>query len=744
MTTASSAVTNADMRRAPITLQSPRDGLNPQQVLTLYGRLTASIWTVDDRDEPLALCFCALVLLLDPFADIRRIANCLPHNGDRFALTDFHNALATFGYRASGIALQGGTLDPRVGPALVLAGRGATDPMILWTWREDGQLRGAAYCGATMAIRPWIGQAHDKACVFVRIDEARLPHAPVARRASGIGWFRAVFTRFTPQLRKIFAIGLLLQLLSLSVPIFALMTYNRILTSNEIRPLAYLSVGLLLVVLAEYLLRRLRSGVLAWMTTRIDYLVGVAIFEHLLRLPAALVQTASVSDQVARVKTFESVRDFFCGPVLMTTLELPAAAMSLVLLTILTGPLVTVPLVAIALFGVLFWLIWRLVRIRIYKAAIEASAMQRFTLDAFSKIDSLHLDGLVDRWVANYRQLSGQDVWAGMRLQLVGAAGELLAQLLTGLSAIALLVVGTHQIWAGEMGAGHLVAALMLLWRILGPFQSLCGMVPRVEQVRNALRQIDELMELPTEAAFEKGSMSSRRLRGQVAVTQLAVRYDRASAPAVVGLNFSLAAGQVCALTGPTGAGKSTVLKALLGVQPLAAGAIHFDGFDIRQLDPRELREQMSYVPEQIDIFDGTLADNLRLGAPMSNDDALRDALHRINALSMLDRLPDGLRTRLTRDGPLMRDQLLRQQIGLARALLKPARILLIDEQPSAALLQGLDASLSHLLANNRGQTSIIFVTHRTDFLRQADVIVGLRIGRPPIVGDLDTVARLL
>ena len=89
-------------------------------------------------------------------------------------------------------------------------------------------------------------------------------------------------------------------------------------------------------------------------------------------------------------------------------------------------------------------------------------------------------------------------------------------------------------------------------------------------------------------------------------------------------------------------------------------------------------------------------------------------------------------------------DQLLRQQIGLARALLKPARILLIDEQPSAALLQGLDASLSHLLANNRGQTSIIFVTHRTDFLRQADVIVGLRIGRPPIVGDLDTVARLL
>lgn len=725
--------------------------LRDQTASDLYEELIATAWTQKPETEPLARCLCRLVSELAPLQSSATIAGSLP-GGDRpFDLVDFMNTLAHLGFRSSPLCRKLRDLDIRLMPCLVVGPKGsaqsaqADGPSVVSVERgDDGEPRLVMFCGTSgkSRILPADDPALNKTVeiiVFTRIE------GTIDRRDDerGLGWIRHLFSRFQPSLRLVLLIGLALNLLALGAPLFIMLVYDRVIGPQATEPLYFLIAGAMILLGAEAVLRKIRSECMSWLTARLDFLVGVTLFDKLLRLPPRVIEQTGSSSHIARIKTFESVRDFFCGPALSATLELPSTLLSGVVILILGGPIVLVPIAAAILYALAFVIMRSRVNLAIRAAALESSIIQQFRLETIEKQESIRLDGLSKHWAAKHRELSGRETAAQYSVYILGVIGELTAVAITGLVSLLTLGVGAQLIWAGQMGPGELIAVMMLTWRMIGPFHALCTLVPRFEQARNAILQINSFMDLDTEEDEAVNTVRVPSLKGDVSLISAALRYEASAGPVFMGMNLEAKRGEIVTITGPNGSGKSSLLKLILGMQRPLLGSVRLDGFDIRQLSPKDLRGRIAYVPQDVLIFDGTLAENLRIAEPLADEDALWRALSQAGAAKQVQRLPEGLSTRVGVLRDPSYDEVLRQRIGLARAFLRDAPLVLIDEQPSSALRAGLDKSLINYIEQSRGQRTVMLVSHRADFIRMADRAIALRPGMTPIVGSPDQVLEL-
>ncbi|SLN69382.1 Toxin RTX-I translocation ATP-binding protein [Aquimixticola soesokkakensis] len=706
----------------------------------LYARLKGTNWTIRSQDEALAMCFCMMVLKLDPLVHPRTIASVLQGAPDQvFDETAFINAMASLGFRYLRLKAKLSDLDERLLPALVCT----PDHGAQVFYNETGQAHlFDGHEGAHVPLETSDGRAD--VLVFSRIVESDMATSKTARESTGWTWFAAVLRRFRPQMRFMLVLGVGLNLMSLLVPVLILVVHSQVISSGDLNPLYYLCFGAALIVGIELLLRRLRSRFAVWMMARLDYIVGCASFEKLLGLPANALTSAGISSQLARIKTFEAVRDFLCGPLMISAMELPMSLMALVFLTLLGHTIVLPALFVMGMFVLLILASRRRAGIQIRRAALESSRMQQFTLETFAKFEAIRLDGLSEKWQDRYRALSGREQMALMRLALVGSRSEILAHFLVGISTVLTLFFGAKLIWAGQMGAGALIACVMLQIRALSPLHALVGMVPRLEQLRNSVIQINQLMDMEDEETAQPRSMASSRLGGHIQFSNIALRYDPKAPLIFSGFSLEIAAGEVIGITGPSGSGKSSLLKMPLALVTPQLGGVRIGSFDIRQLNPVDLREQIAYVPQYVDLFSGTIAANMRLGMPIARDTEIESALVEVGAWEAISQFPDGIYTVIdpTVLGETM--PLLRERLGLARALLRDTKILLIDERPTAMLLAGFDEDIRRCLTRYRTEKTILFVSYRTDFLRMADRVVALQENGRAQIGTLDKIVRMV
>ncbi|PTV97409.1 ATP-binding cassette subfamily B protein/ATP-binding cassette subfamily C protein LapB [Rhodobacter aestuarii] len=717
----------------------PKLGHAESAAQLFYARLKGADWHVTPDAEPLALCFCMLVLRLKPTLHPRSLAAIInasaDHGFDRMALV---NTMAALGYRYDRVRLMLTDLDIRVLPALIV-GR---DGQALVYYRDGDDI--ALFDGATrQLVDPTQYRQEVEVYLFSRLNPDDLATSQTRREATQQAWFLSLFSRFWPHLRSVVLMGISLNLLALLVPALILAVYAFVIDSGQIAPLQYLAAGAALLLGFEFTLRRLRSRVLTWMMARLDYLVGVSSYDKLLGLSAEALNTAGVSSQIARIKTFEAVRDFLCGPLILSAIELPVTVLALVALFWIGGTLAVPILVAIIVLVAITLIARRGIAVRIRQSAVEGSKMQQFILDTFTRLESIRLDGLAGIWMDRFLHLSGREQFAMLRMSRLAATAEILAHLTVGLATLGLLFIGTKQIWAGELAAGALIAAMMLQLRALAPLHAIVGMLPRIEQLRNAIEQIDRLMDMSEEIDLnDHEEVNAAALNGQIRIRNVSLRYGPKVPAVLSGFSIDIAEGEVIGITGGNGSGKSTLLKLPLGLSTPQLGAVQLGGFDIRQFNAAELRERVAYFPQTVDLFSGTLADNLRIAMPIARNADLEAALEEAGALNQLRSLPDGLQTvvdpaRLSASQPL-----LRERIGLARALLRPAQVLLIDERPAMALLAGLDRDIERVLKQSRGHKTTLFVSSRTDFLRLADRVIAMTGDGRAQVGPLDKIMR--
>ncbi|WP_269502432.1 ABC transporter ATP-binding protein/permease [Burkholderia sp. IMCC1007] len=332
------------------------------------------------------------------------------------------------------------------------------------------------------------------------------------------------------------------------------------------------------------------------------------------------------------------------------------------------------------------------------------------------------------------RALSDSTFW----VLALGLLTRLFTDLGTGLGAAAVIAVGAWRVRHGDMSLEALLIVLMAGSEIFRPLRDLRGVLHQGMIGQSAANAIHALLDARSETPTTVAPRVPH-VRPEIAFDGVSFAYPGRRADAHAALSFTVRAGETVAIVGPSGAGKSTIVRLLLRQHDAQGGAIRIGGHDVRALDADQVREMIAVVAQDATLFDGSVADNLRLGRPDASDADMIAAARAANAHDFISALPEGYATRIGERG-LMLSGGQRQRIAIARALLRDAPILLLDEA-----LSSVDAENEALIQQaldrlTRGRTTLV-LAHRLSSVIGADRILVLDQGR---VVDAGTHAELI
>ncbi|WP_264000217.1 ABC transporter ATP-binding protein, partial [Mycolicibacillus trivialis] len=314
-----------------------------------------------------------------------------------------------------------------------------------------------------------------------------------------------------------------------------------------------------------------------------------------------------------------------------------------------------------------------------------------------------------------------------MRLLRMQIPGQLLFSLVSQLALIILAGTAAALTVSGDLGVGQAVALIVVIVRYLEPFTTIAELGPALGSTRATLERIGAVLSAPTTPAGT-GALPAATGAPEVVFDDVTFGYPGSTTPVLDGVGFRLAAGTTTAIVGPSGSGKSTVLALIAGLHLPGSGRVLIDGVDTAGLDLANRRAATSVVFQHPYLFDGTIGANVRAGDPAAADDDYRGAMRLARVDEITARLPDGADAAVGEAGSALSGGE-RQRVSIARALLKPAPVLLVDEATSALDTENEAAVVAALTADPRPRTRVV-VAHRLASIRRADRVLFLEGGR--------------
>ena len=685
----------------------------------------------------LAACILPLLSALNWEGDLVHVAESLPHFADKLDLTDVLNVMANMGYASRSLKTRPAHMDPRLMPCLFVPD-GEDMAQVLIEPTADG--KGRVFDAATRSYctQPMPATSGTVWCFNVIDAEARAHMEETPR-----DYVQAISRRFYPLIARMMVASMVSNILILATPLFIMTVYDQYLPTGSLSLLLALLAGVTISLAGDHAIRTLRSRMIAYVGARLDHLLGLAIFRRLMMLAPSYTEQANSNSQIARMRDFEMIREFFTGPMATSLAEAPFVVIFLVLMAILGGPLVLVPLGAMILFVIMAWAIRPRVNARISDSSRASTRRQEFLVEALSNPRAIKEAGAAQVWRERFRLLSADAVHKSHLSSRMNAAVSASSQALVTVTGLATLGWGVERVLGGSMTVGQLMAAMMIVWWVLRPLQTGFSLATQIERVQSSAAQINRLMQLRPERMAAPSIQSMPRFKGKVSFSNVSLRYSPDADPALLGVSIEAEPGELVAIVGPNGSGKSSVLKLLLGLYRPQTGSVQLDGVDIRQVDPLELRRSVAYVPQRAEVFFGSIAQNLRLVSPTASEEELRWACEEAGLLEDVMAMSQGFETRV---GDSHTDRLttsFRQRLSLARAYLKRAPVTLFDE-PAATLDFMGDRQFMKTMERMRGHSTVMLVTHRPSHLKLADKIVVLIQGQVRMAGPAAQVASRL
>jgi len=675
----------------------------------------------------LSNCLLPLLNSLNWRGDKRHVAEALPHFTNALDVTAFRNVMATLHYQSRPLKLDLTRIDRRLFPCLFLPENG--DAMVLLGYEPDG-LR--VFDGGLNEERILPrGKVKGTAYFFSEIDLDDLQSSQ-----GKVGWFRAVSERFRSLVYQTLGITFVLNILALVTPLFVMAVYDKVVATKSLPTLAFFAFGVGIAIVCDMVLRMIRSKIMAFIGARLDNIVGIAIFHKILFLPPAFTERATIGAQVARIKDFETIRDFFTGPMALVMFELPFVLIFIITIAVLGGPVAFVSIIMIACFLILGLVITPLLRNSVSRAARASSKKQELIVETLSGMRAVKYCGAEQRWMERFREYSASAALDSFYTAQLSAAMQTISHILMISAGLGTIIFGVFRVLNGDMTVGGLVASMILVWRVLAPLQTGFISLTRVTQVKSSITQINGLMNIKGERDQHALVTPIKQMEGFVTFARVSIRYSPDSDPALVGVSFDIEPGEVLCVVGGNGSGKSTVLKLLAGMYAPQAGSIRVDNMDIRQMDTVELRHAVGYVPQTIQFFYGTIAQNLRLADPTATETDLYAACEKAEVLDDVLALKQGS-GKWARSGFDVRigdsafgqmPTSLLQRLNLARGYLKKSPIMLFDE-PGNGLDYAGDQAFMRAVDSMRGETTVLMVTHRPSHMKLADKILCLEYG---------------
>lgn len=686
-------------------------------------------------DSPYAVCIIPLLKELGWHNFARELLEALPHFSNHLELVDLRNILVTLGYDSTPKKTQLNAIHAELYPCLFVSDEGDIRVLIKREGYEVSTFNALSNEYEVISPKNTSGTAY----VFTDTH----PSHGMTTNDAGDAWFYRLLKRFKHLVFHLLAMTFLINFVALSVPLFIMVIYDKVIGAKSIETLPYLISGVAVLLATDLVLRYLRAQLLGSVAGRIDYLIGTETFRQLLFLPPVFTERSTVSAQLARLKQFDTVRDFFTGPNAAMTLEIPFAILFISVIAILAGWLAIIPVAVIAtyvLFGT-FWLPYT--RSKVMQSGVAKTNKQRMLMQSMDGRNEIKAIGGESVWWERFRETSGDAVMANYETFVASSILNSVSQTLMTMAGAATIGFGTLMVINGDMTIGALIATMALVWRVLSPLQGAFLSFFKFQQLNKSIAQINQLMRMQVERRSGQSSLLLSQLEGHINVDRVSFRYSQDDNPALLGVSFEVKPGEMLAICGSTGAGKSTLIKLIAGMYRPQAGSFSIDDLDIRQLNAVDLRRAISYVPQITKMFHGSIAQNMRLNNILATDEDLHRAAEEAGVLDDILALPEGFDTRIGDNTDDHMPPGFLRALSMARAFVNPAQILLLDE-PGASLDDESDQRLIRQLKKLKGRHTIIMVSHRPSHIKIADKAILMKQGTVHFAGEPETVVNMM
>ncbi len=526
--------------------------------------------------------------------------------------------------------------------------------------------------------------------------------------------------------------SLFVNILMLVPTFYMLQVYDRVIAAGSESTLLMLTLILILLLATMGSLEWVRSRIMVRISTRLDILLGSRLYKASFK---QALYSGGMNASAQPLNDMTGLRQFLTGNGLFAFFDAPWLPVYLAVMFMFHPWFGWFAVLCAAILIVLAYANERLTGQTLKDANHENLAATAFTnknLRNAEVVESMGmLPQLLSRWQERNNRVLELQGMASDRAGTITALSKTIRQLVQSL----ILGLGAYLSLEQEISSGMMIAGSVLLGRALAPIDLMIGSWKGFISARGQYERLNDLL---GKIAAEPERMSLPAPVGAVTAEALMVTPPGAQQAVVRGVSFSVAPGEAVGIIGPSGAGKSTLARALLGIWPAAHGKVRLDGADVFSWKRQELGPYIGYLPQDIELFEGTISENIaRFGTV--DPDAVVEAARIAGVHDLILRLPQGYDTRIgASGGSLSGGQ--RQRIGLARAVYGKPKLVVLDEPNSNLDDQGERALTLALQQLKAAGTTLFVITHRTNVLVAMDKLMVLRDGALAMYGPIGQV----
>jgi ATP-binding cassette subfamily C protein LapB len=528
-----------------------------------------------------------------------------------------------------------------------------------------------------------------------------------------------------------------INLLTLALPLVILQVYDRIIPNESRDTFLVLCLGLVVVIFLDGALRSLRSRIISWAAARFEHAVSTRAVEALLKTEIMSYENSPAGTHMDRISAVETLRDFHSGQGLVSIADLPFAAIFLVLIYLIGGDLVYAPLIIVCIAAIVSIILGGHLDRAVRERNDLDDARHNFVFQVLNGIHTVKGLGMEAQMCRRYQSLHAPLAAAVRNVSYLTSQGQSLGSVLGSIAMISVAATGAVSVIDNQISGGSLVACMLLAGRAVQPLIRMISLWVQSRTLVLAQERLDFINSLTPENT-NNASEELADYSGRIEMKDVTVYRGNRSAPVLKGVNLEINAGEIVAVTGKSGGGKSALLELFAGFLKPSNGQLIFDDVGSANIDFQAFRHKIAYVRQSSVLFQGTLLDNMTLFKGTEDIAPALEIAHDLGLDETIAKMPKGMKTPTGDTATEGLAGSVQQVIALVRVLSKHPKLLLFDEANSALDFEA-DKKLQELIENRRGNMTIIMVTDRPSMIAQADRVLSINLGQVDVVKSPST-----